>query len=256
MLAPEIVNPRAAEQGEGPLGFGAEERENALDSRRTERRQGVQIGPAGHAGARAHRERLDDMRAAADSAVKDDLDPVAHGIDDVGDEVDRRGRAVELPPTVIGDDHRGRPDTGRGAGVGAALQPLDRERLAPAFDQRLEPLPADMALHVCRHKGRQGRSIGGLAGLGGGDIGKGEAGRPRIAEAPGRLEREFEQARQGQARRYGEAAAQVALAIARDDRVDGQAQRVETRRLAAVDHLEIKGFVLEQIDLVKLGPGR
>ncbi len=70
----------------------------AVDGEAPERRA------TGEHRARAERERLDDVRAAPDAAVDEHLDPAVDGVDDLGQRVDRRGDAVELPAAVVRDD--------------------------------------------------------------------------------------------------------------------------------------------------------
>ena len=52
------------------------------------RGQSVEVRPADGAGVGAQRERLDDVRAAADAAVDDDLDPTGRPLDDLREDVE------------------------------------------------------------------------------------------------------------------------------------------------------------------------
>ena len=74
----------------------------AVDGEPPERRA------AGEHGARAERERLDDVGAAADAAVDQHLDAAVDRLDHLGQRVDRRRDAVELAAAVVRDDDRPR----------------------------------------------------------------------------------------------------------------------------------------------------
>jgi len=67
------------------------------------------------------------------------------------------------------------------------------------------------------------------------------------------MQREAERARRRQAWRRGEASPEVALAVAADDRIDGKRERVEPRRLRALDHRAVEALVLVIIELEQLG---
>ena len=72
----------------------------AVDGEAPERRA------AGEDRARAERERLHDVGAAADAAVEQHLDAAVDGLDHLRERVDRRRHAVELTPAVVRDDDR------------------------------------------------------------------------------------------------------------------------------------------------------
>ena len=73
----------------------------AVDGEAPERRA------AGEHRARAERERLDDVGAAADAAVEEHLDPAVDRVDHLRQRVERRRDAVELAAAVVRDDERG-----------------------------------------------------------------------------------------------------------------------------------------------------
>ena len=79
-------------------------------------RRGARLAAAGQApeeraadedGAGAEGQRDEDVGAAADAAVHEDLDPVADRLDDLGQHVERGRDAVELAAAVVGDDDAG-----------------------------------------------------------------------------------------------------------------------------------------------------
>ena len=107
-------------------------------------------GPADQHRARAERQRLDDVDAAAEAAVDQHRRCAADRLDDARQRADRGDCAVELAPAVIGDDDS----------VGAALQrfarivrmqkALDHQRAAPLPAQPFDVAPADRRDRVAR----------------------------------------------------------------------------------------------------------
>jgi hypothetical protein len=70
----EIGHVRATHEGERPLDLGSQQLERAVDACLTACCKPVQVGAAQHARARAERESLDDIGAAANAAAEDDFD--------------------------------------------------------------------------------------------------------------------------------------------------------------------------------------
>ena len=83
------------------------------------------------------RDRLHDVAAAPDAAVADDLDAVADRVGDRRDEVDDRGRGVELATAVVRERDRVDALVGRDPRVGDGLDALDDDRAVP---DRAQPL--------------------------------------------------------------------------------------------------------------------
>ena len=67
-------------------------------------RQTVGERAADEHGLRAQRQRLDDVRAAADAGVEQHLDLLADGVGDLRQHLQRPDRAVHLPSAVVGHD--------------------------------------------------------------------------------------------------------------------------------------------------------
>ena len=70
-----------------------------------------------------------------------------------------------------------------------------------------------------------------------------------IVQSPGGFRSIAPEAGRGDPGRAGKAGAQASLAIAADDRVDGQGQGIEFRGLAALDHRAVECLVLVDIEL-------
>ena len=101
-VAAQVVDGRRAEERHRPAHVGVEQAEHVVDAPLTGRAQPVQVGPPGHHGPRAEGHRLHDVAAPPHAAVADDLDAVADRVGHRRDEVDGRGRAVELAAAVVG----------------------------------------------------------------------------------------------------------------------------------------------------------
>ena len=92
---------------------------------------GYKIEASDADGLGAERQRLQDVRSALDAAVHDHVDPIADGIDDFGQLIERRARAVELPAAVVGQDDAGAADLGGALGVGHRHDALQAELAVP-----------------------------------------------------------------------------------------------------------------------------
>ena len=147
-------------------------------------------------GAGAERERLDDVGAAADAAVDEHLDPTVDRLDDLGQRVDRRGDAVELPAAVVRDDDPGGAVLAREPRVlGGERSPSGRRAAPRATANR------STSAHVTD-----------------GEIGSNALRGVRSARGPSRARARWSDR---------EARAEVALAAAEHRRVDGEHERRE-----------------------------
>src|SRR5690606_10926572 len=68
-----------------------------------------QVGTANEDGPRSHCQRLEDVAAATDAAVHEDLDLVPDGVDDGRQSADGRRGAVQVVATVVRHRDRGGP---------------------------------------------------------------------------------------------------------------------------------------------------
>ncbi|MNF84313.1 hypothetical protein D3C84_666670 [compost metagenome] len=96
------------------------------------------------------------MAAAAYPAVEDHFELIADRIDDVGDQLDGGGAAVELATAMVGNNQPGNPGRGGIAGIADRLQSLDHKRLAPVLLQAFNSFPGDVLLHAAGKEGAQG----------------------------------------------------------------------------------------------------
>ena len=100
-----------------------------------------EVGAADHHGPGAERERLDDVAAAPDAAVEQDLDLVADRVGDRRQRADRRRRAVEVVAAVVGHRDRGDAGVDGAAGVVDAHDALEHERAVPLLAQPGDVVP-------------------------------------------------------------------------------------------------------------------
>src|SRR5271155_1095134 len=86
--------------------FAADDLNRARDTGLPAGAEAVDVSAAAHAGARAERQRAQNVLSGADAAVEHDLDVAAERIDDRRQHGDRGRRAVELAAAVVGYDER------------------------------------------------------------------------------------------------------------------------------------------------------
>ena len=204
------------------------------------RAQAVQMRAPGGASARAERERLQHMRAAAYAAVENDLEAIAGRVDDLLEHVERRRREVELPAAVVRDHHGRRADVGRALRVRAGHDAFDRERAAPLLDHPLGVLPRDAAVDLIVQVLNDAAEVLAAGRRTMGDVGDLDLRRREMPVHPLRLHRDVEQAHEPKARRHRHARGDVALAITRYGDVDRELQRNVTAAFARCTNSRLK----------------
>ncbi len=195
------------------------------------------------------------MGAAANAAVADHLDPAADRVDDLGQLVERRAAAVELPSAMVRHHDRRRADIDRALRILDRHDALQTELPAPVGADRLGRLPVHRLVeHGVEIIGDRHRHL--RAGIDMGfEIGQRELAAEQIVERPAGMRREARRRARRQPRRRAEPGPPAALAIAADDRVDGQRDGIELGRLAALDHRAVEALVLVDVELEQLGAG-
>ena len=124
----ELRDAVTAEQRHDPVHFALEDLERLPRAGLAAGGDTVEHGAAEQHEVGAERQGLDDVGAAAEAAVDEHAQPLAHRRDDRRQRLERGERAVELPPAMVGDDDA------VGAVARRELCILDRE---DAFHQQL-----------------------------------------------------------------------------------------------------------------------
>ena len=101
MTRVDLRDARRPEQRHAALDFGAQQAKAAPHTGMTAGRESVQVGAPDRARVRTQRERLDDVRAATDPTVDDQLECITDRVANGPDAIDGRRRRVELPATVV-----------------------------------------------------------------------------------------------------------------------------------------------------------
>ncbi len=163
-------------------------------------------GPAHRLGA--ERQGLEHVSAALHPAIHDHVDPVADGIDDLGELVEGAARAVELAPAVVRQHDAGAADRHRALGVLHRHHALEAELAAPVAHHLGHVVPGHARIE---HLGevaadREGAAIHGDVVL---ELRQPEALVGDVVDAPGRLHRELRHAAEGEPERNREAGARL-----------------------------------------------
>ena len=183
-----------AEQREPELDLVAQQLQHVADTVLAACCKPVEGGSAGQRRLRAERQRLQHVAAAADPAVDERLGAATDRVDHLGQRVERGRDAVQLPATVIRDDHSRRTVLAGELRVLGGEDPLDDERQAAHAAQPLQVAPGE-------------RAVGD-----GAEACPGSTGRSKVIEMQG----------SGNSGQDQEAAPHVALATTRARQVDGQ----------------------------------
>ena len=195
-----------------------------------------ELRPADRAAVRTQRQRLDDVGAPPDAAVKQDRGAARHRIGDARQRVERARHTVELAPAVVGDKHPVHAVRHRFGGVGGVEDALEQERPFPHGTQRSDVVPLHALIRQRQHSLVEGGEVVGVSGpavVAEGDL---RNGAPH-AKQPAQLERHVGDLAGREAGRDDEAVADVALAVAENLRVDCDDQGLVACRRRALRHL-------------------
>ena len=178
--------------------------------------------------ARAERQRLDDVDAAAKAAVDQDRRPPAGRLDHARQRQDRCDCAVKLAAAVVGDDDSVSAAADRFARVVRVQEALDEERPAPLLAQTVDVTPTNVGIELLVHQRAEGDDRGPFA-----VIDEGRRRRLRHAHEPARPAQEVEHAARTPPQRKRHAVAGVAVAARHHLIVDGEDERLVTGRRRA-----------------------
>ena len=133
---PDVVRRRGAEQRQRDLELFAQDRQRALDSGLTARRERPEHRPADQHAARAEGPSDSEVEAAPDAAVDPDLGATVDRRDDLREDIDRGRDAIELAGAVIADDDAVDPVLGAKPRIVPGHDALDHQReRRPAADR-------------------------------------------------------------------------------------------------------------------------
>ena len=130
MVAGHVRGGRGSDQLQREQDLVAEELEDVARAGFAVGRQAPQRRAAREDRFRAERQRLHDIRPAADAAVEQHRQPARDRLHHLRQRVDRRRHAVELPPAVVRDDDPRRAVLAREARVLARQHTLHEHRQA------------------------------------------------------------------------------------------------------------------------------
>ncbi len=154
---------------------------------------------------------------------------------------------------MVGDHDRGRADIDRAARIRHRHHALQAELPAPIGADLLGHFPVHRLIeHLVEIVRDRQRDVGPFGDVPA-QVGQVERLAEQIIERPFGMRGEAHRRSRRQLRRRGEAGAQAALAIARDDRVDRQRDRIELGVLAHVDQRPVQPLVLVDVELEHLG---
>ena len=155
----QVVDRRAPEPEQRRVDAAAQDVEHVLDAGLAVGGQPPQVRAADHHRAGAERERLDDVAAAPDAAVEQDLDLVADRVGDRGQRADRGRRAVEVVAAVVGDRDRVDADRRpRAAASSTRMTPLSMNGPSHCSRSQATSVPATAAASASTRRRRRRRS--------------------------------------------------------------------------------------------------
>ena len=242
---------RAAHQLHSPLDFRPHQAKGPLNSGLAGRRERKEIEAPDTNGLGPERKRLQHMRSALDPSIHDHVDPIADGIHDFGQLVERGPRAVQLPAAMVGQHDAGAADLDCAFRVRHRHDALQAELAVPELDhfghvvpvhgrvQHLGKIPAD------RHGPAAHVDV--LV-----QLGQLEALMREVVDAPHRLDRELQHSAKRQPERNRKPGTQVAFAVAAGDAVHGQHHDLDAGLLGALHHGAVETAILVKIELIDL----
>src|SRR3569833_1002573 len=207
----DVADVALAHQRHGGVGLLADDFEGTNDTDITAGTEAEGHDAPDEGALGAEREGLEQILAGADAAIHQHFGLVADGIDDLGQDANGGGRAIELAAAVVGHDN------GIGAVVDGELgvilveDALDDHRAAEALLDPGDVLPVEREVELrsgpfCQ-RGEVHR-VGNVAG----DVAEGAAIGAEHAQGPARLHRHFRHEAGGELGRRAEAVAQVLVA--------------------------------------------
>ena len=148
----------------------------------------------------------------------------ADRLDDLRQRRDRRRRAVELPPAVIGDDERGCAGLGRGPGILDVENALEDELARPQAPDPIDVLPVQRRIELAGGPLRERVHVLHAPHVAG-EIAEGLALALEDRKRPCRLDGDVDEVGEPDLGRHRHAVADVAMALAEHLQIDREHQR-------------------------------
>jgi hypothetical protein len=105
------------EQPERALYVGAQNFERSVDSCLARGAKAVSVGSTYQDRASAEANGLDDIGAATNASIHQHFNLISDGFHNLRQDIERGGRAVQLPPSMIRHDNRRSPNVDCAAGI-------------------------------------------------------------------------------------------------------------------------------------------
>src|SRR5688572_3776743 len=153
---PHVAYPR---EGKTDLQLTANDVEHCGHAVLPSRSERIQERLADQAGACAEREGLEDILTRLDATIEQHFTTTTHGIDDFRENRDGRRSAIQLSPTMIGNDQRiDTEGTGRSS-ILSVQNAFDDELARPGAANPIEVLPGHSRIELRGDPGGQSGEI-------------------------------------------------------------------------------------------------
>lgn len=139
MLRSTRLNPRKMQR---QLIVAEQRLDNMPHPRLPTQHQPENIRPSKQTHPRAQRQRLRNVRSGPDAGVEEDVELVAHGVDDTGEDAEGADAAVDLAAAVVADDDAVDAVGDAGLGIGDGLDAFEDDGPVPVGFEESEVGPA------------------------------------------------------------------------------------------------------------------
>src|SRR5215471_1824561 len=134
VVAREIIDRAAAHEPHPALDFGPQKAQCPFDAGLARRRKRVEVEATNPDRFGTQRKGFQDMRPALDSSIHQYIDSVTHRVDDFGELIESRARAVELATAMVRQDDASASDVDRALRIGHRHDSLETELTVPKLD--------------------------------------------------------------------------------------------------------------------------
>src|SRR5258707_5908341 len=254
-IRPDLADRAHARELHGAHQLVAQDLERARRARLARRAGAVERRAAEHHAFGAERDRLDDVHPAAHAAVHQHAYPALDRANDGWKRLERRDGAVELPPAVVGQDHRVNAHRREPLGLVGAKDSLHQHFPGPAVAYFLQAVPIEVGVPEASDRGSDLRNVGRL-GREARDVFQSRHPVPEGREPPAGPRSEIEDVLPAEAERDHVVVAEVPLALAAYRHVHRDHERVVAELPRALDQLQGDLALVEHVGLERQAPAR